>query len=166
MVCHFQSIIQYTTRKRLENDIGAKTFDNENRRILHRFKLRQNAPLGDLFVLNFPCCSNFQNTVSNCVRMHNLATSFSNISQQFQLLKHCFMLRHIARLCDLFFNVSEQFQRPKHCFKQCFGVRMHILASLISKVSLQFKLAKRRLKQRQNAHISVVDLKGFSQKNF
>ena len=41
-----------------------------NRRsILHRFKLSQNTPLSDMFIFNFLSSSNFQNIVSNCVRM-------------------------------------------------------------------------------------------------
>jgi len=40
-------------------------------RILHRFKLSQNAPLSDLFIFKFLSCSNFQNIVSYCSRMHH-----------------------------------------------------------------------------------------------
>ena len=73
MIYHFQSIIYYTTRKSLfimtsglENSIMIN-----RRRILHRFKLRQNAPLDNLFIFNFLSSSNFQNIISNCGRMHS-----------------------------------------------------------------------------------------------
>ena len=58
------------------------------RRILHRFKLRQNAPLDNLFI--FLSSSNFQNIVSNSVSMHQLGSLFSKVSPQTQLPKHRF----------------------------------------------------------------------------
>ena len=51
----------------------------------HRFKLRQNAPLSDLVFKNIFRSSNFQNIASNSVRMHRLASLISIFSQQFQL---------------------------------------------------------------------------------
>ena len=51
----------------------------------HRFKLRQNAPLSYLVFKNIFRSSNFQNIASNSVRMHRLASLISIFSQQFQL---------------------------------------------------------------------------------
>ena len=53
MVCQFQCNIVYDTKKSLENDIGARTFDDDKSAPhFHRFKLRQNAPLSDLFIFS------------------------------------------------------------------------------------------------------------------
>ena len=52
----------------LDNDIGPENSIMINRgRILHRFKLRQNAPLDNLFIINVLSNSNFQNTISIAV---------------------------------------------------------------------------------------------------
>jgi len=61
------------------------------RRILHRFKLRQNAPLGNLSIFNFLSSSNFQNIISNCGRMHHYSTSFKKYlrSSNFQNIISC-----------------------------------------------------------------------------
>jgi len=60
-----------------------------------RFKLHQNTP--SVFVSKFS--QQFQhklNIVSNCVRMHHLASSLSTFSQQFQLSK-----QNIASKCTI-----------------------------------------------------------------
>ena len=55
--------IVYDTKKPLENDIGPENSIMMNRRhILHRFKIWQNAPLGNLFIFNI---------ISNCGGNHN-----------------------------------------------------------------------------------------------
>ena len=64
--------IIYDTKKSLENDNGSEhSIMINRRRILHRFKLRQNASLGNLFISNFLSNSNFQNIISNYAIMHN-----------------------------------------------------------------------------------------------
>ena len=46
------------------------------RHILHRFKLRQNAQIDNLFIFNILSSSNFQNIISNCGRMHSKRPRF------------------------------------------------------------------------------------------
>ena len=77
--------IVYTTRKSLlKMTSGPENSIKINRcRILHCFKLSQNAPLGNLF-FNVISSSNCQNIASNSVRMRRLASLISKFSQHFQ----------------------------------------------------------------------------------
>ena len=81
--------IVYDTKKSLENDIGPeKSIMINRRRILHRFKSSQNAPLGNLFVFNLSQQFKLPNIISNSALMHRLASLISKVSQQFHLPKH------------------------------------------------------------------------------
>ena len=106
------------------------------------------------------CSSNIQHIVSCCGRLHHYATSFSNFSQQFQLLKDRFNLRQNAQLSNLVLKMFlSSYNFRKHRINR---VSMHQLASLFSKVSPQSQHPKHRFKQCQNAPFSVLDSKSFS----
>ena len=108
MVCHFQSIIQYTTRKSLlemtsgpENSIMI-----HRRRTLHRFKLREYAPLVNLFIFNFSAVQTSKTSFQFAEECTIKRPRFHFFSQQFQLLKHRFKLRQHAPFSNLVLKCS------------------------------------------------------------
>ena len=105
----------------------------------------------------FLSSSNFLNIVSNSTRMHNFATLLLKISQQFQLQEHRFKQRQNAPYIVLDFKMlsavptSDLFPIASECtiYCPCFQhfllsktlkTRMHLLASLVSKLSQQCQL--------------------------
>ena len=84
---------------------------------------------------NFLSSFNFLKVVSDSARMHQFASLLLNFSQQFQLQEHRFKQRQYAPYIVLDFNI---FSGVPTSFLFYNSVIMHLLVSLVSKLSQQY----------------------------
>ena len=138
------------------------------RRTLHRFKLREYAPLVNLFIFNFSAVQTSKTSFQIAEECTIKRPRFHFFSQQFQLLKHRFKLRQHAPFSNLFLKCSSSVPTSENIesiallctsyrpYFQTFlcssnferivlnTARKHQLVSLFSKVSQQFQFPKHR----------------------
>ena len=115
------------------------------RRIFNRFKLRQNAPLRDVFNFNLLGSSNVQKIVSNFGPIN--ASLSDLVFKMFSAIPTSKTSFHIAAECTIkrprFENFLSSFNFQNIVSN---SVRMHRLASLILDFSQQVHLPKHRFK--------------------
>ena len=138
------------------------------------------------FFQYFLSSSNFQNTVSNSIRMHHFFSLLSNFSQQFQRHINRFKQRQNVSFCvlalkkisavptlrtsfqiapectilsSLSSKCSQVFQLPKTIFS--YSVRVQHLLPVLSTLSHHFQLPKPSFKMRKNTPFSVLSFKHF-----
>ena len=159
--------VVYTTRKSLENDIGARSFDN-NKSAPHfiLFRIAAECTISCILIFSavqtsktafqfaeectikrprfqtFLSCSNFKTLFHIAAECTIKQPSFKQFLSSSNFRKHRI---NSGRLASLILNCYQQFQLQKHRY---ISVSMHQLASLVSKFSQQFYLPKHRFKYR------------------
>ena len=189
MVCHFQSIIQYTILTivcLLKMTSRPRTFDTgKSTPHFTSFQITTECTIKPPRFKKFLSSPNFRKRRMSSVRMQHKASFILTCYQHFQLQKHLCNSVSMHQLVSLISKncavstFKESFQIPLEStsqrpyfqkflssfnFQTSFQIASEctVQRPLISKLSQKFQLPNHRFKQRQNAPFSVLDFNIFS----